>query len=318
MTLSTLIGTGWVSGRVTSGSANVANVLVAVEAAGVAYTSISNSSGDYAIYNVPFATYTVKGYAQSYAFTSPTTTVVATTGNLNVNLTASTAVGGTVLVNLSAIAAGRATDPVNMVVSLVHPITKETIPGLSQTKTYTPPLSYSLSGVVDGSYFVRSTFANDTLVVDPDYIVKFGEPSVVVSGGMATPNPVGITITFAVPLISPSNILGSTQPVTVTSLTPTFIWSAYSSTKDYVIEVMDANSGTIVWGGITGMGTPTPVRSFLIPPSETSIIYNSATPLLVGKTYRWRIYASVDDSTTTLGWKLISMSEDQMGLFTVN
>lgn len=316
MTASTLTGTGWVSGKVASG---IANVLVAVEATGVAYTSISDQNGDYAIYNVPPAAYTVKGYAKSYAFASQATTVIGNTAS-TVNLSASTAHSGSVPVTFNLIAATGVSAPTSMLVSLVHPVTKETIPGQSLTQAYAPSLNYSFSGVADGNYFVRSTFANDTIVVDPDYIVKFGEPSVVVSSGAPTPNPVGITATGAVLLNSPSNVLSSTQPVAVTGTTPTFTWSAYASSSDYVIEVMDANSGTIVWGGFTGMGTATPTKNIVIPSSQLSVQYNSdgkASALVVGHTYRWRIYASKND-TSSLGWHLISMSEDQMGLFAVN
>lgn len=319
MTASALSGTGWVSGKVSNGSSALANVLVAVEASGVAYTSISDSSGNYAIYNVPAAAYTVTGYAKGYSFVGQSVTVGAAAGS-TVNLSVGPAPAGTVPVNFNLIAQTGVTKPANMLVSLVHPITRETIPGQSLTQPFANALSYSFSGVADGNYLVRATYANDTIVVDPDYIVKFGEPAVTVSSGAPTPNPVQITATGAVQLTSPTNPLSSTAPTTVTgTLTPTFSWSAYSSTSDYVIEVMDADSGTVIWGGFSGMGTQTPAKNIVIPSSQTSIVYNadnSAAPLAVGKTYRWRVYASKND-TSTLGWHLISMSEDQMGLFTV-
>ena len=312
MTTSSLTG-GWVSGKVSGG---IANVLVAVEATGVAYTSISDSSGNYIIYNVPPAAYTVTGYAQSHTIASKTTTVTANAGS-TVDLIAGTAPTSTVPVSFKLIAGGGVISPATMVVSLVHPITKEAIPGLSLSQAYPPSLDYSFSGVADGRYIVRATFANDTIVVDPDNIVKAGEPSVIVSSGTPTPTVV-ITATLAVTLTSPTNALNSTDPAIVTSLTPTFSWDAYSSTSDYVIEVMDANSGSIVWGGFTGMGTATATKNIMT--TLPTINYNSdgkATALVVGKTYRWRIYASKDDNKLTPPWKLISMSEDQMGLFTV-
>jgi hypothetical protein len=53
----------------------------------------------------------------------------------------------------------------------------------------------------------------------------------------------------------------------------------------------------------------------------TSIIYNSdgtaSQALESGNTYRWKIYASKDDTKEPTGWKLISSSEEQMGLFKV-
>ena len=311
MTTSSLTG-GWVSGKVSGG---IANALVAVEATGVAYTSISDSNGYYIIYNVPPAAYSVRGYAQSHTIASQTTTVTANAGS-TVDLIAGPVPTSTVPVRFKLIAGGGVISPATMVVSLVHPITKEAIPGLSLSQAYPPSLDYSFSGVADGRYIVRATFANDTIVVDPDNIVKAGEPSVNVISGTPTPTVV-ITATLAVTLTSPTNALNSTDPA-VTSLTPTFSWEAYSSTSDYVIEVMDANSGSIVWGGFTGMGTATATKNIMT--TLLTINYNSdgkATALVVGQTYRWRIYASKDDAKEPTGWKLISMSEDQMGLFTV-
>ena len=39
--------------------------------------------------------------------------------------------------------------------------------------------------------------------------------------------------------------------------------------------------------------------------------------LVVGRTYRWRVYASKDNVQSATGWELISMSEDQRGLITI-
>lgn len=317
MTASTLTNVGWITGKVSSGSTGIGGVLVAAEAGGVAYTSFTDSSGNYAIYNVPAAVYTMKAYIKGYSSTAPAATVTASTGTTASNLSLTANASATVPVSFNLIAQTGVTKPVQMVVSLVHPVTRETIPGQSLTQSFANAMNYSFSGVADGNYFVRATFANDTIVVDPDYIVKFGEPSVTVASATPTPNPVQITATGAVGLSSPTNALSSTVPVQVTGTTPTFTWSAYPTTTDYVIEVMDAATGIVVWGGVSGMGTATPTKN--VTTTLTSITYNSdglATQLVVGNTYRWRIYASKND-TTPLGWHLISMSEDQMGLITI-
>jgi hypothetical protein len=319
MTASAQTNVGWITGKVSNGSAGMPGVLVAAEISGVAYTSFTDSSGNYAIYNVPAAIYTVKAYLKGYSFTSSAATVTAntaTTANLSVAVNAT----ATVPVTFNLIAQTGVTKPAQMVVSLVHPLTRETIPGLSLSQSFANSMSYSFSGVADGDYFVRATYANDTIVVDPDYIVKFGEPSVTVTSAMPNPNPVQITATGAVGLTSPTNALSSTVPVQVTGTTPTFTWAAYSSTTDYVIEVMDAATGTVIWGGFSGTGAAT-MKNIVIPSSQTSIAYNSdslaSALLVVGKTYRWRIYASKDDNNSATGWSLISMSEDQMGLITI-
>lgn len=319
MTASALTNVGWITGTVSSGSAGMPGVLVAAEASGVAYTSFTDSNGNYTVYNVPAAGYTMKAYFKGYSFTSPAVTVTAGAGT-TAALTVAASVAATVPVTFNLISATGVTPPAQMVVSLVHPLTRETIPGQTLTQAFSPSLSYSFSGVADSNYIVRATYANDTIVVDPDYIVKFGEPSVTVTSGAANPNPVQITATSAVGLGSPTNALSSTVPLPVTGTTPTFNWAAYPSTSDYVIEVMDAATGTVVWGGFSGMGTAMLTKNIVIPSSQTSITYNSdnlaSGPLVAGKTYRWRVYASKAD-TSALGWHLISMSEDQMGLITI-
>ncbi|MDH5709402.1 MAG: carboxypeptidase-like regulatory domain-containing protein, partial [Hylemonella sp.] len=291
MRSSTLSGTGWVGGKVSLGTTALPNVLVAIESSGVAYSAVTNSSGNYSIYNVPAASYTVKAYAQGYSFTPVAVTVSACTispcSGDTVNLSASTAnAAASVPVNFNLIAQTGVTKPSTMLVSLVHPVTLETIPGLSKTQAFQNSLSYAFTGVANGSYLVRSTFANDTIVVDPDYIVKFGEPAVTVTAGVPDPNQVQITATSAVGLVSPTNAMTSTTPfVVTTTTTPTFTWNAYSSASDYAIEVMDAETGTVVWGGFSGTGATLTKN---IPVTGTSVTY--AGPALVpGKVYRWRI-----------------------------
>jgi len=313
MSVSGLSGTGWVSGKVSTGGTGLSNVLVAVEAAGVAYTSITNSSGNYAVYNVPGGSYSVQAYARGYTF-APVPASVSSGLATTANVSATASAGASVPVTFNLIAQTGVVKPASMLVSLVHPVSHETIPGLDQTQTFQNSLSYNFTGVADGNYLVRSTFANDTIVVDPDAIVKFGEPSVVVTAGTPSPNPVQITATGAVGLVSPTNAMTSATPAIVTgTTTPTFTWNAYSSTSDYVLEVMEADTGIVVWGGFSNMGTATPSKNITVPSSATSYVYNGPA-LSVGKTYRWRVYASKND-TSTLGWHLISMSEDQMGLF---
>ncbi|MDH4192126.1 MAG: carboxypeptidase regulatory-like domain-containing protein [Betaproteobacteria bacterium] len=312
--------TGAIQGAISAGSTGVAGVLVAAEAAGVAYSALSDASGHYAIYNVPAASYTVKGYVAGYTVTPGAATVTAgatATANLAIGAVAT----GQVPATFNLISATGVTPPANMIMSLVHPVTRESIPGLSLSKAYAPSLSYSFAGVADATYLVRATYANDTIVVDPDSIVKFGEPSVVVAGGAPTPAQVAIKATSAVGLTSPTNALTSTVPVSVAaSPAPVFTWAAYPSSTDYVIEVMDAATGTVIWGGFGSAGGQ-PVKNITIPSATTSIDFNSdgnATAALVsGRIYRWRIYASKNNVQSPTGWSLISASEDQLGLIKI-
>ncbi|UFS63085.1 hypothetical protein LOH54_02920 [Sulfurimonas sp. HSL-3221] len=52
--------------------------------------------------------------------------------------------------------------------------------------------------------------------------------------------------------------------------------------------------------------------------SVTSVEYNGTTALQDGAIYRWKVYASKDDSNETIGWKLISASEEAQGVFKIN
>jgi hypothetical protein len=203
-------------------------------------------------------------------------------------------------------------------VALIHPITKEALPGL---RTTTVNLSYTLTNIPNGIFFARASYNNDQRVMDPDRIAKFGEPVVAVTGGTVNPATLTFDITGSVTLQSPTNPLTNTIPVEITSTRPTFQWIAYPSTTDYVIEVTDATTGQIVWGGFEKIAD-LPVKKITIPASSTSVVYNSdanATipDLLAGRVYRWRIFASKDDVNSPTGWNLISASEDQTGLIKI-
>ena len=79
------------------------------------------------------------------------------------------------------------------------------------------------------------------------------------------------------------------------------------------------SQGNVIWGGFANNWT---VRKVLIPASETSILFNADSAateaLALGRVYRWRIYASKNDNQEPLGWKLISVSEDQRGLVRIS
>ncbi|GAA0894313.1 hypothetical protein GCM10009122_39940 [Fulvivirga kasyanovii] len=315
MSPASIADAGFISGKVASGSAGVAGVLVVAENAGsnTAFSTVSDKDGNYSIYNVPQGSYQVKGYIINYTSNAVGADVVINTETTGVNIELTAGAAG----SLSGTVRNLATDNKDVDVTLVHPVTKETIPGLS---TQTVSLSYTLANIPDGTYIARATYDNDQRVMDPDRIAKFGEPVVTFSGGNA------ITLTFditgSITLNSPTNEPTTTQPVEVTSTTPTFEWTAYSSTSDYVIEVVDISTGNVVWGGFDNSGAD-PVKNIVIPSSQKSIQFNvdgnaSIAELVVGRTYRWKVYASKNDQNSPVGWTLISSSEDQLGLIKVS
>ncbi len=319
MSASKVTNTGYITGKVSVGTTGQSGVLVIAEGSGVAYSGVSDKDGNFTIFNVPAASYNVKGYLAEYSSTSVSASVTASTATSNINVTLTKNATGTVTGTFKVISQTTiATPPTNMDIALVNPITKETIPGLSQKVAYSSSLSYSFTNVPDGTYVVRASYSNDYIVIDPDYVTKFGDYKVTITGGTPSPASVDIVATSAVILTSPTNAMTSIVPVDATT-TPTFQWSAYASTSDYVIEVMDATTGQVIWGGFTNSGGVI-TKNITIPSSTTSIAFNSdgkaSASLTVGKIYRWRIYASKNNNQTAT-WNLIAASEDQVGLIKV-
>jgi len=313
---SSITNTGWIQGKVTSGGSAVQGALVvATDGTNkIAFSTSSDANGDYSIFNIPVGSFNVQAYLSSYNSNIVAATVasgVATTSvNIDLQKTGTATLTGSIR-NL-------AIENKEVDITLVHPITKETIPGLTTT---TSNLSYSLINIPNGNFIARATYKNDMRVMDPDRIAKFGEPTVTVSAGACTPSALTFDVTGPVTLNTPTNPLITTVPVAA-STRPTFQWTAYPSTSDYVIEVVDASTGQLVWGGFDKSG-PLPVKNIIIPSNQTSIMYNSnaaatITDLSPGKIYRWRIYASKNDVNSSTGWTLISMSEDQVGLIKIS
>lgn len=307
MHASNTTNTGYITGTVTSSGGPVAGALVVAEQGITAFSSITDADGNYSIFNVPAGTYQVNSWKSGYQGNQVSASVVQDQELTNVDITMNKITGQ----NVSGMITFLATTNINVDVALVHPVTRETIPGLITT---TSGGSYSISRVPDGLYLGRATFENDGKVVDPDWIVKNGEPLITVSGSSVS---LDFSVTGAITLNSPTNPPASVIPVVVTSTSPTFSWTAYSSASDYVIEVSDA-SGNVLWGGFSN-GWDT--KNITIPKSQMSIPFNSdgnATAMLEdGKIYRWRVYASKDDAQSPSGFRLISVSEDQTGLIVV-
>lgn len=307
MTPLTTSGLGTISGQVSIASKPAAGVLVVASGTSAGFSSVTDKDGNYWIYNAPAGAYFVKAWSSGYNSSSVNVTLVSSGNSQNNNLTLTSGASGSVTGSVTF----NATTNIEVDVSLVNPQTKETIPGLT---TKTSGGGYTISNVPAGTYIARASYVNDGKVVDPDWILKNGEPTVIVS---TSPVNLNFTVTGAVSLTSPTNAASSTVPLVVSSTTPTFTWAAYSSTDNYIIEVSDIN-GNVIWGGFKNNGT---AMNFAIPKETTSIAYNfngTATQALQsGKIYRWRIFASKTDSGDLRGWKLISVSEEQQGLIKI-
>lgn len=307
MNVSEIQDGGFINGKIIESGKGIPGVLVVGEKDGKGYSAISDEDGAYFIFNLPAGSYNLKGWIGGYESEQKTVTVNAPHGiEQNIILTkgSSASVIGTITF--------LATTAVETDVTLTHPLTEEAIPGLN-TKTSS---NYTIDGVPQGYYLARATFKNDERVVDPDWIVKFGEPYVEVGASQVTRN---FSLTNSVKLTEPTNPASNTIPVIINTSIPNFKWSAYSSANDYVIEVTDVN-GNVIWGGID-FTQDIPVKKVIIPSSQTSIEYNfdnsASKNLEAGKIYRWKIYASKNDNQSASGWRLISVSEDQLGLIKI-
>ncbi|MDH5711265.1 MAG: carboxypeptidase-like regulatory domain-containing protein [Gammaproteobacteria bacterium] len=288
---------------------NGALVILNDPSTGDSYTGTTSNKGDLTMYNIPVAagnySITIKALGhETYTYLASITISdgVETVIN-NITLTAINGFSVSGAVTFLAVANGEVD------VSLTDKDTGAVIPGTNVT---TVNANYLISSVAPGSYYIRASFNVDGYVVDPDSIVKFGEPEAVVAAADLTNQ--NIDVTGAVALTSPVTNTDGT-PVEVNSLTPTLSWQPYSSTSDYVVEVRDAN-GDVVWGGFDA------TLNKLVNPSAatTSIVYSNdglGLPLENGKVYRWKVYASKDDVKEATGWKLISASEDAQGVFKV-
>jgi Carboxypeptidase regulatory-like domain len=298
---------GTISGQVTKSSNPATGVLVVASGTSAGYSSVTDKNGNYWIYNVPAGTYTVKAWESGYNSSSANLTLTSSRNLQNNNLTLTPGASGSVTGSITFLA----TSHIEVDVSLINPQTNETIPGLTTT---TSNYNYTISNVPAGTYIARVSYENDGKVVDPDWILKNGEPTVTVGTSEVTMN---FSVICAVNLTYPINDMASTLPYGINTTTPTFTWMAYSSTDDYVIEVSDVN-GNVIWGGFGSSGT---IKNITIPKTTTFIKYNidgKATQALQnGHIYRWRIFASKNDNSDPRGWKIISVSEEQEGLIKV-
>ena len=270
---------------------------------GDSYTGVTSIAGDVTMYNIPVLAVaydiTVKSLGHdTYTSLASVTFIDGAVTTIN-DITLAAITG----FNVSGTVTFLGVNNGEVDVSLTDMVTGAVIPG---TNVNTLGTNYSISSVAPGDYYIRATYKIDGFVVDPDAIVKFGEPKVTVVAADVTDG--NINVTGAVTLTSPV-VPADGSPVEVDTLTPTLVWTAYASTSDYVVEVRDAN-GNVVWGGFDGS------LNKVVNPTATSILY-AGTPLENGKIYRWKIYASKDANSATPPWSLISASEEAQGIFKV-
>ena len=337
---------GQVKGRVT-GTTSPAGVLVtaATGTTPTALTALTAADGAFVIHNVPAATYTVSGYGAGLQLTPATGVVVVAAQTVeDVTLAASTTETGTVTGSVS-IVAGGCTGGTSVVLvpretllpTTVFPlnalstIRAEVPRGLRAPSSGTAPNitgAYTISGVPDGTYAVLAAYENeaDPCVFDPSSIAgAFLVPEITVpatSGGRAIDVP-GFKVTGAVAVVGPG---AGDDPEEVTSLTPTFSWQAYSSSKNYQVAVYDAY-GTRLWvtTACADDGNGCNTLSVTYGTAGGGTTQPAQAPVLeAGHLYQWRVIALGSRNGRTCGFtgvevgpdsECISTSEDLKGLF---
>lgn len=299
---------GYIEGTVTP---IVNNALIIAENtlnADKRYGGVTGPDGYFVIYNVPFGSYTLDIFKAGYKLNgTAAATISNTVQHVNVPVTIMNYTGSNLTGNITFLATS---DTLAVDIVLRDPVTKQVIPGM---RTREDGGNYSLDSIPDGDFLAWASFENDGYVMDPDWIFKNPgalDLSFPADNGTVLP----FSVTGSVKIVSPTNPADSIYAFMADSATPTFSWLAYSSAKEYIIEVRDIN-GNIVWGGFDASGV---VQHQQILKENLSIQYNydgSGSALVPGEIYQWKIYA--DNDTALNVQTLISSSEDLRGIFQV-
>ena len=301
---------GCVEGIVYEDGNGIAGALVIIENSEKAFSTYSNHEGKFSIYNVDAGDYKINAWVSGYNSDYADISISSNLGTTNVPVIMSSGASGVFkgqVRNLSA-------ENKDVDIALVHKMTKEVIPGLT---TFSSNQSFEIQEIPNGVFVARATYENDDRVMDPDRVAKFGEPQITINNDLQE---ITFDITNSVSLKAPTNAASEVIPIEISSTTPIFEWNAYSSSSDYVIEVSDVN-GNVIWGGFRYVNE-LPIKNIVIPSSQKAAEFNydgSATisSLEPGNIYRWKIFASKNDTNSPTGWTLISASEDQRGIIKI-
>ncbi len=317
LTPSTLTDAGSISGKVEPAVDNMLVVATLTNDATVGYQSVTGPDGSFVIFNLPYGSYSLKAIKKGYACTSsPVVTISSSVKSGNATIPVTTAAGATMSGSLAINTTAGVILPEYMDVTLLDPATMLPIPGLSVKALQASNWAYTMTGIPAGTYKAWATFGNDNLVMDPDWVRKNpGILDVSLTNLQSLVKNFNTTPSFVT--ITPSNPLTNLEPAKITNLTPTFQWkqpSTASSANYLVIEVRDADGATI-WGGFAN-NSLNPTNNLQIPKGDGSILFNSDGKALkaleIGKTYQWKMYAVNSKDSI-----LLSVSEDQQGLFTI-
>jgi hypothetical protein len=274
------------------------------------YSTYSGPDGYFILFNLPFSNYTLIGLKTGYRSDSlyqVTVSELQEAVHQEISISQVQGSGLTGSVTFLAVNNGIVD------ISLLDRQSLSAVNGLSAL--ISENRFYNITGIPKGEYLAWASFQNDGYVMDPDWI--FRNPgglnvSFLSDSGSKSLN---FSVTGAVSLVFPTNPSNSIIPAEVDTVVPLFSWTAYPQTKEYIIEVRDMN-GNLLWGGYLPDGT---IRHAAITKETTSVRYNfdgsASAELKRGDIYQWKIYS--DDTAVPNIQKLLSSSEDLMGLFRI-
>lgn len=279
------------------------------------FSGTSGHDGFYVIFNITPGTYDMHCYRAGYRqiTTSVKVKVSADSQNSSNNIVIQQNTNYSMDGQISFLA----TNNSQVDITLIHPTSREVIPGLS-TFNETNGNTYSISQVPSGTYVAWASFRNDTYVMDPDALFKSGLPYVKLSASNPDTS-INFNVTGALQIVSPTNHPDTILPRAVATFEPTFTWiktPSYASAKEYIVEVCDSY-GESIWGGFDSLGV---IRHPRISSGDTmKVIFNfdssASAPLHDKMVYQWKVFA--DNSAEPNVQTLLSVSEDLMGLFQV-
>ena len=305
--------TGSISGRVLDGETGIGGVLVVAESTAGAFSGLSDAAGNFAVLNLPAATFSLKGYIGGSAF-KPVDNLVLGAGEAqadvrlerDANIGLSKLTGGIQIVN------GQTSTTETLIV-LALASTREVPAGLS---AMTASSRFEIAGIPPGTYDILASYNNDDLVIDPDPSqlprpIRVNLPTDAPGGSLDVGS---FKITGDVRVVSPGAATPGQTEAPVATAGLTFRWDDDSGEDFYGIEVFDA-FGARLWGSEPSKTVEPTVKA---AKNTTSLPY-AGPALIPGGTYQWRItsYKCNVSQNPCTDLDPISSSENLRGIFSV-
>jgi len=271
------------------------------------YHTYSGPNGYFVLFNVPFDSYELDAIKSGYQSTNqPLVTLSSGSSSATVEISVTQITGSTLTGKVTFLAVENGIVDISLLDKLSHSV----VNGL--TTMIDTSRDYVINNIPAGEYVAWASYENDGYVMDPDWIFK-NPGALYVSFAGDSSKVIDFSVTDAITIISPTNPPGEITPALADSVIPTFNWSAYPQTKEYIIEIRDIN-GNLIWGGFKENGE---IRHSQIPKEWNSVEFNfdgsALSQLQSGNVYQWRLYSDDDDAPNVQ--TLLSSSEDLMGLF---